>query len=362
MVLVCLSHIKQHLVESSPPIYWILMSVTRVATPTFLLLSGFVIGYLLRRDSRGRASITLVDRGLFLLLVAHGLMGISNVTEHAGVASWLFERVEITDVIGMALFVAVLLRSVRPEMLIGLGAGLFLVSWPCAMLLEARSELARMILGPLLHVPGTAGASIEAPLVAYVGVFLIGMGLSGRLHEALLDGVTRDIARPLFRLGAISVAIALLGVLLWHSAKGMLPEALRAPPFVELVRGALDPRWKLPPSPAYLLFYGGCGLLLASGFLNGRPAWLVSPIARFTAVLGRASLMCFVVQDLVFFGIPNAIGLDSIQSVFFWSAYLAVGLMLLYALARRWDEAHGNRFLTVGLKSIASLRRAAPSG
>jgi uncharacterized membrane protein len=362
MVLVCLSHVKQHLFESAPALYWLLMTVTRVATPAFLLLSGFVIGYLLRRDSRGHVGITLVDRGLFLLLVTHALMGISKLGQHAGVVPWLFERVEITDVIGVALFVAVLLRSVPPRILIGLGVGLCLVSWPGAMLLEAHSTLARMILGPLLHVRSAAGASIEAPFVAYVGVFLIGMGLSGRFHGELLAGAARDIARPLLKVGAIAVAIALLGVLLWHSMKGLLPEALRTPPLVELVRGALDPRWKLPPSPAYLLFYGGFGLLLTSGFLNGRPAWLVSPVARFTAVIGRASLMCFVAQDLLFFGIPTALGLGSIDSVVFWFAYLAFGLMVLYALARRWDEAGGNRFLTVGLKSIASARRAVPSG
>ena len=235
----CLSHIKQHVLESAPTLYWFLMTVTRVATPTFLLLSGFVIGYLLRRDSRGHAGITLVDRGLFLLLVGHALMGITKITQHAGVASWLFDRVEITDVIGVALFVAVLLRSVRPEMLIGWGAALCLVSWPCAMLLEPQSDLARMILGPLLHVRSAAGASIEAPIVAYVGVFLIGMGLSGRFHDALLAGAARDVARPLVKIGAISVAIALLGVLLWHSSKGLLPEALRTPPFVDFMRGEI---------------------------------------------------------------------------------------------------------------------------
>jgi uncharacterized membrane protein len=362
MVLVCVSHVKQHLVDSAPTLYWFLMTVTRVATPTFLLLSGFVIGYLLRRESRARVGITLVDRGLFLLLVAHALMGISKLAWHDGVTSWLFERLEITDVIGLALLVAVLVRSARPEILIGWGAALCLLSWPAAMLLEPGSATARMFLVPLFHVRSAAAASIEAPIVAYVGVFLIGMGLSGRLHGALVAGAARDVARPLLKAGAISVALALLGVLLWHSGKGLLPDVLRMPPLVDFVRGALDPRWKLPPSPAYLLFYGGCGLLLTSWLLNGRPAFLVSPITRFAAVIGRASLMCFVVQDILFFGIPMALGLDSIGSVPFWFAYLAVGLVLLYALARRWDEAGGNRFLTVGLKWMASLRRPAPSG
>src|SRR5688572_17056908 len=59
MILVFASHIKQHFLQTSPDVYLALLNVTRIATPTFLLLSGFVIGHLLRNDSRGHVGIAL---------------------------------------------------------------------------------------------------------------------------------------------------------------------------------------------------------------------------------------------------------------------------------------------------------------
>jgi uncharacterized membrane protein len=43
MLMVCLSHIRHHFVASAPALEWALAVVTRIATPTFLLLSGFVV-------------------------------------------------------------------------------------------------------------------------------------------------------------------------------------------------------------------------------------------------------------------------------------------------------------------------------
>jgi hypothetical protein len=360
MVLVCVSHIKQHFVDSAPQLYWLLMATTRVATPAFLLLSGFVIGHLLRADVRRSIGITLVDRGLFLILVAHLLMGLSDVTSHAGVGSWLFERLEVTDVIGFALFIAVLLRAASPRALIVAGASLCLLSWPFAWFWHPESAVGRVAGALIFHTATAQNPSIEAPLAAYIGMFLIGMGLSGRFHAELLARSTRTIAAPLFRMAAVAIMIVLIGILAWHNAKGLLPGSLLAPPIVEALRGTLDPSWKMPPSPAYLLFCGGMGLLMTAALMNGRPAWLVEPTVRVASVIGRASLMCFVVQDLLFHLVPRILGFDGVQSVPFWLAYLAACLLLIYWLARRWDAANGNRFLTVGLKKLAR-RSASPS-
>src|SRR6185295_1076090 len=111
MVLVCISHVAVYL-SAAPDLQWFLLMVARVATPTFLLLSGFVIAHLLQPGANRHVSVMLVDRGLFLLVVAHALLGLWMLPE-LGVLHWAFARTGITDAIGVALLSAVLLRALN---------------------------------------------------------------------------------------------------------------------------------------------------------------------------------------------------------------------------------------------------------
>jgi hypothetical protein len=122
------------------------------------------------------------------------------------------------------------------------------------------------------------------------------------------------------------------------------------------VREFLDPRGKRPPSAAYLLFYGGSGLLLLSLLFNGKPAWLIRPTIRWTGVIGRASLVVFVLQDWLFFGVPKVLALESIGAPAFWLLYLLACTAVLYAFASAWGRMQGNRFLSVGLIRVAHGR------
>jgi uncharacterized membrane protein len=131
MLLVFVSHTKHHFEISAPDLHWFLLSVTRIATPAFLLLSGFVVRHLLSTDRGGRAGITLVDRALFLLIVAHALIGFDSLPDMS-VARWFFDRTMITDAIGIALVFAVLLRHRSAGVLAALGCTFFTLSWIAA--------------------------------------------------------------------------------------------------------------------------------------------------------------------------------------------------------------------------------------
>src|SRR5687767_3213088 len=138
MLMVFLSHSKQHFEISSPDLYWFLLSVTRVATPAFLLLSGFVVRHVLSTDRSGHAGITLIDRALFLLIVAHALIGFDSLLD-VSVARWFFDRTLITDAIGVALFFAVLLRHRSAGTLFVQGCTIFILAWITASLLTFES-------------------------------------------------------------------------------------------------------------------------------------------------------------------------------------------------------------------------------
>ncbi|HEY8509020.1 MAG TPA: acyltransferase family protein [Steroidobacteraceae bacterium] len=350
MLMVCLSHIKEHFESTAPWVHWFLLTITRVATPTFLLLSGFVIGYLLRTDTRRMAGISLVDRALFLLLVAHVLIGWDEL-QKLSLMHWLFGRALITDAIAIALFVAVLLRQASTFMLITLGATLCLGSWMLALFINLQASWAVTLANTLFSSRGAAAGALDAPLIPYVGMFLVGMGLSRWSHQALLARADRGLARRFFTIGGIAMLITAAGAATWHFGKAHFMAMFADPESALLIRQTLDPRSKWPPSPAYLIFYGGSGLLMLAFLFNGWPARLVEPLKRATSVIGRASLMCFVVQDWVLIQIPLMTGLYQVTSIPFWVAWFSVTLLLLYALARAWDNANGNRFLTVGLKA-----------
>ena len=332
MVLVCLSHINRHFSTSAPDLFWWLTYTTRIATPTFLLLSGFIIGHLLRTDARQNMRVALLDRGLFLLIVAHVLLGLAELPE-LGVVNWLFGRAVITDAIGVALLVAVLLRGASTVTLAALGAAMCLASWWIATHMHPESDLAQILDAVLFDLPGTVLTQIDAPLIPYMGVFLIGMGLSQHLKPALLSNARLAAAR---RLAIFGTAAVIVGLAIWYFGRG-LPESLYT-------------LSKRPPGPAYLLLYGGTGLLMLAAFLQGQPRWLLDPIIRVSSTLGRASLMCYVLQDWLLFLVPSVFGFSDSQSPLFWFTYLVPCLIALYAASRWWDKVDGNRFLTVGLK------------
>jgi len=350
MILVCLSHVRYHFDEESS-LYFLLTTVTRIATPTFLLLSGFVAGYLLRTNLDRKTAVTLVDRGLFLLLVAHLFHGLAEVPV-AGLFDWMFARASIPDAIGVALCIAPLLWRMSTRMLLALGATLCVVSWPIAMLWVPQHDWSIVLGRVLFNARSVHTALIDVSVVPYLGMFLLGMGLSAHLHRALLEVDHAAIATRLSRLGAIAVAAALAGLTAWHFGRGFLPAGIQESADADFVRHTLDPRVKYPPSPAYLLFYGGAGLLMAATFFFGKPKAAIGPIVRHGAVIGRASLMCFVLQDLLLFVVPLILGFHLLKFDPFWIAYVVFVIAGLYVAATLWGGIRGNRFFTIGLRAL----------
>jgi hypothetical protein len=91
--------------EGDPHGRWLRL-IGMPATPTFAVLSGLIIGYCMggpvANDPRNRR--WLVDRGLFLMIVCHPLLYLSESFARGVTAP--FHGVFITDVIGLCLLLA----------------------------------------------------------------------------------------------------------------------------------------------------------------------------------------------------------------------------------------------------------------
>ncbi len=351
MVLVCVSHVRVHFVDSAPELYYWLTLITRFATPTFLLLSGFVAAYVLAGDRPNR--LTVFDRGLFVLLCGHFLLNLADL-RHVELDQWIFGRVTITDAIAICLMSAVVLHRLSAAALAILGVALAVLSWPIAMMVSVDSPAAGHIGAALFSLRTEANALIDAAIVPYLGVFLIGMALSKTSFEWLRHGRLAAVARRLSVYGIAAMTLVFLGLLGWQIFKrtGVTIDSETA----EFARLTLDPRSKLPPSPAYLLFYGGGGLVLGALCLAGWPRFLMQPLVDWAATIGRASMMCFVVQDWLLRLLPVIAGVNESTSVLFWTLYLVLVVLVLHWLATRWDAKGANRFLTLGLKNLVKTQ------
>src|SRR5437868_12254682 len=118
MLAVCVSHSSQLIVGSwQSAMGVVLIRLGMVATPTFLLLSGVVCGYLSRvlPDTDRQFRWRFIDRGLFLLLVAHPVLSLTHAIALAA-PNRILGNFYITDAVGVALIAGALLaRRVRPR-------------------------------------------------------------------------------------------------------------------------------------------------------------------------------------------------------------------------------------------------------
>jgi hypothetical protein len=347
MIMVCLSHIRYQF-DDMPEIYALLTYTTRVATPMFLLLSGFVAAHVLS-SGRAGARIAVVDRALCVLIVGHLLLNIEQLPQ-VGVADWLLARVTVTDAIALCLIIAAMCAQLPTRLLLFAGAALALVSWPIAITAGTDWTVGQRLLVVLFDVRSGQHNLVDAAIVPYLGVFLIGMGLSKSSSFLIARREDVLLGRRLFTFGIIAVSSVLFAAFLWHELKGVAPHLFGSSETATLFRQTLNPLQKLPPSPAYLALYGGAGLLIAAACLAQRPRLLLEPIVKWTATIGRASLMAFVLQDWMLRSIPVLFGFDHLPSALFWIAYFVGAVLVLHWCAARWDAARANRFLTVGLK------------
>ena len=129
MLLVLLSHFVSVYFRSTPdyPIAVALERLARIAAPTFVVISGVLLGFLSRETGHDfdRIRRKLIDRGLFLLTIGHLLLlgAFLPFAHHVG-------RLFMTDALGAGMIAGALLvprlgRSLR----LALCAAAYAAAW-----------------------------------------------------------------------------------------------------------------------------------------------------------------------------------------------------------------------------------------
>jgi hypothetical protein len=362
MLLVCLAHFSD--VYFNPlglgHVSDTLDVLTLTATPTFVLISGIVLGFLYSTAPSQRAlerlTQKLVDRALFLLVVAHVLIVLANMPRSGPAA---FRIVFITDVVALCLVIGTrLLARLSGAWRTVIGVGSYLGSTATAFLWLPHLGPAKVIKHLLVGNRPELEPSVFAynfPVLQWLGLYLCATALGewmGR-SRTLFDGQVRGLV-ALVGIGALLVAGAL-------TVRYLRPVALRLLGTASAARSAVvaltSSTQKLPPAPVYLLFYAGLGLCVVAVCLwLSRLGLLHAPVGLL-ALVGRNSLVAFVLQYFVYY---VAVFLLRLPYTPFWPALFAAGFALVIAGSGAWERWFGPRWLTVGYPALRARAAGRP--
>lgn len=347
MVFVCLSHFGLEYFRrlDEPAIAGALYMVGMVGSPTFMLISGIMLGLLYETKRRrfDEHRMLLADRALFMLTAGHVLIMVASATRLDSLIETL-QRGFITDVLAVALLLGPLLVSrVSRRARLLLAAALFTGAWLLALRwtpIETVDEVARYLL------VGSYPSELphNFPLLPWLAVYVAASVLGQWMGDQLARGRRRDVERTLFVIGAAAVtAVVLYKILQWSMS--IQPSPLLA---------VLASPWnKLPPSPAYLLLYGGLALLILAGTLLVERRKIARPLFAWATLLGRTSLFVFILQFYVYYVLLFVLNLPYTP---FWPLLFVASLAGITLLAKVWDDGARNRHFSVGLRRLTATR------
>jgi hypothetical protein len=312
------------------------------ATPTFVILSGLLLGFL---SIRNRAtfpelSLKLMDRGLFLLVPAHALIVTAHLLSFKN-ARFIF----ITDAIGVCILTGPwLVKNLSSAARLALGSGLLLFTWYLFLTWKPAGVGRELMRAIFIGDDPFAHGWLTFPLLPWLGTYLVATPL-GEVLSVWISAGKNWVAR----LGSVSVVVMAAGLLLHLLGRGQSPA----------VRALLSGLKKYPPGPAYLLVCGGAGLGMTAflGWLEQKKRLL--SVLSLLATVGRSSLVVFVVQYFIYY-----VGFTFLRLpvTHLWPIYLATSLVLVFGVALFWDRYLGNEYLTVGLPYLTRGRhRTAPA-
>jgi hypothetical protein len=314
--------------------------VGMVATPSFVILSGLLLGVLFYNSgpSFARIQARVIDRGLFLLVVGHVLVVAAMApSEH----TWTWSL--STDAIGVAMIAAAIAiphLTKRTRLVAGFAA--YAISWIIVYAAVPHDvhaeELKELLFGSLQPTVFTRGFF---PIVPWTAVYVASTVLGERLAMLLSEGAFRRAESELGTLGGISIVAvclvkagaALTGIAALRHASSMI----------------LRVGQKYPPAPLYLLFYGGIALLFLAAWLraDGRN-WSTGLMPR-VAACGQSSLFIFIFHFYIY-----QFGLAHLGPAPLWMAplYFAASTGLILLLASAWNRGGYNKYFTIGYEAL----------
>jgi hypothetical protein len=221
-----------------------------------------------------------------------------------------------------------------------------MVSWAAIAWWHPHATWARYVSEGLFGSLGPKVYEHSFPLVPWFSIYLASSLIGERLGRMYLEGRLHDVPRVL-RLGgltAISAACAMSGTAkLVRHVFDILPQDDAG---LSVLFGVHQ---KLPPSPAYILFFGGIGILVLSGFCSAEQRHPNAGALKLASLIGRNSLFVFILQFYVYYVALDRMTLP--RSVP-WPIYLIASWAFIIAATFAFDRRGFSRFISVGFPRL----------
>jgi uncharacterized membrane protein len=357
MVLVCVEHFFVIFLGGALSDDWyvrLALLVTIMATPTFVLVSGTLIGY--QVESRGSQffvfRIHLIDRAVFLITIGHLLIAMFTATK-TGLRHAMVE-VYVTDTLAFCIIIGVFLApALGMHLRLILGLCIYIGSWLTWLFWTPTDPYFELLKNVLVGMASDQ-LSIFCPLLPWLGVYLAGSSVGGWIAKNMSQAqrpVSQQIRAIGFTMIGAGMVIKALFILRSYLSEIALP--------LEWYYFA-SPYQQSPPGPLYLLLYVGGGLLLLSVFFaKKQPSWVIK-CATVLTPMGRNSLPIFIAQFFVYYTVFCLIIRAEPQTTLAMvEVFLLLSLMGLWVFAKICDHYRVSRFLTTGLPRFMLMTQRA---
>ena len=195
MLFSCLAHFAWWIHGMYPQVSSALSGIGMVATPSFLLVSGGMVGLLCSTAERAGRDLKsqLFNRSLFLLTVGHLLIALTESHLNGGLRKTLL-GVTVVDEIGLctliaAFFVQHLANRALCRRIAMFAASALLLTWAANLLWIPQSPLGLALKNLLIggNVNSEQIGPYTAPTLQYMALYAIGLPL-GHLFGAFIAG------------------------------------------------------------------------------------------------------------------------------------------------------------------------------
>jgi uncharacterized membrane protein len=324
-----------------------LRTLSMIASPTFVIVSGMVAGFLAATNPSGYGElrVKLFDRGIFLLVLGHLLLTMTLAPTQATFRH-AYQTSFITDVIAVALLIGPSLIVVMPAwQRIALAAVVFVADWwlivhwhPVGGALTAKLY----VIGRISD-SGQLSSYPAFPVLPWFAVYLGGTALGERVGKMYVRGARQESHFLLARTGLVSFVVATVTYIVARVLRD-LPSNPTLSQMNQLT--FLSIYGKFPPGIVYLGFFGGAGLMMLAVIFELDRLKRVPRLFDELRKLGRSSLFMFTIQYALYRAVLPRLGLHYTP---FWPLIFVATVLFLTVLAEVWDNHTANRYLTVGI-------------
>jgi uncharacterized membrane protein len=326
--------------------------ISMIASPSFMLISGMMLGYVFSTNNAGfqNFKFKLIDRGLFLLTIAHLLILLSHIplTNQEGVPlKWAF----ITDTIGVCIIAGpLIIEKTRAKNRLIMGLCLYLSSWLAVILIQTSSIFGNLLKELFVGSLQNKYFVDNFAIMPWLSVYLCGSYMGEKIGEYQLAGQNAKIGRYFTRVGILSVFIAIGIKTLVHFL--VREHFLHASMLMSSVFNIFQ---KNPPAPLYLMFYGGAGLMMLSVLFflvrENKASFLIDSLE----IIGKTSLVAFILQYFIYFSVFVWLDLK-FQS--FWMIYFIVSVVVIFRVLHFWQAKGLNRYFSILHFPFRTARKA----